>query len=152
MLASSFRGPQRSRQLSTGCEHARWPETAADNAAWCAVLGSCLQGALLAAYLMNLPLPCCLCVCVCTRVQIDWFMSAEQEASTEALTHRWDPSGQAAVTRLEAFLEQVSSSGTGVGLECHGRRGWNRGCKCGHEHACVAREVQIDLAAQCLHV
>lgn len=33
-------------------------------------------------------------------------MSAEQEASTEALTHRWDPSGQAAVTRLEAFLQQ----------------------------------------------
>lgn len=52
--------------------------------------------------------------------QIDWFMTAEQEASTEALTHRWDPSGQAAVTRLEAFLEQVSSSRTGVGLECHG--------------------------------
>jgi hypothetical protein len=43
----------------------------------------------------------------CTNVQVDWFMSAEQEASTEALTHRWDPSGQAAVTRLEAFLQQV---------------------------------------------
>jgi len=39
--------------------------------------------------------------------QVDWFMSAEQEASTEALTHRWDPSGQAAVARLEAFIEQV---------------------------------------------
>lgn len=38
-------------------------------------------------------------------------MSAEQEASTEALTHRWDPSGQAAVARLEAFIEQVRVEG-----------------------------------------
>jgi hypothetical protein len=43
-------------------------------------------------------------------------MSAEQEASTEALTHRWDPSGQAAVTRLEAFLQQVGVSGAGLAL------------------------------------
>jgi hypothetical protein len=39
--------------------------------------------------------------------QVDWFFTREQEASTEALAHRWDPAGSAAVARLEAFLEQV---------------------------------------------
>uniref|UniRef100_A0A383WNN2 Photolyase/cryptochrome alpha/beta domain-containing protein n=1 Tax=Tetradesmus obliquus TaxID=3088 RepID=A0A383WNN2_TETOB len=38
--------------------------------------------------------------------EVDWFFTREQEASTEALTHRWDPAGSAAVARLEAFLEQ----------------------------------------------
>jgi cryptochrome 1 len=38
--------------------------------------------------------------------EVDWFMSSEQEASTEALTYRWDPAGQAAVDRLEAFLDK----------------------------------------------
>jgi hypothetical protein len=39
--------------------------------------------------------------------QVDWFFTREQEASTEALAHRWDPAGSAAVARLESFLEQV---------------------------------------------
>ena len=42
-------------------------------------------------------------------LQVDWFFTREQEASTEALTHRWDPAGSAAVARLEAFLEQVGA-------------------------------------------
>eukprot|EP00879_Flechtneria_rotunda_P003190 GHRR01003413.1.p1 GENE.GHRR01003413.1~~GHRR01003413.1.p1 ORF type:complete len:685 (+),score=262.21 GHRR01003413.1:1217-3271(+) len=37
--------------------------------------------------------------------EVDWFMAREQEASTEALAHRWDPSGTAGVQRLEAFLQ-----------------------------------------------
>lgn len=43
-------------------------------------------------------------------MQVDWFMSQEQEASTEALAHKWDPAGQAAVARLEAFLAKVGCS------------------------------------------
>jgi hypothetical protein len=42
-------------------------------------------------------------------LQVDWFFTREQEASTEALAHRWDPAGSAAVARLEAFLEQVGA-------------------------------------------
>ncbi|KAI8471040.1 MAG: hypothetical protein J3K34DRAFT_520806 [Monoraphidium minutum] len=37
--------------------------------------------------------------------EVDWFMTSEQEASVEALVHRWDPSGAEAVRRLEAFLD-----------------------------------------------
>lgn len=44
-------------------------------------------------------------------LQVDWFFTREQEASTEALAHRWDPAGSAAVARLESFLEQVRTPG-----------------------------------------
>jgi hypothetical protein len=47
--------------------------------------------------------------------QVDWFMTAEQEASTEALAHRWDPSPAAGLARLEAFLRAVRGRGGGVG-------------------------------------
>jgi hypothetical protein len=42
---------------------------------------------------------------------MDWFFTREQEASTEALAHRWDPSGAAAVQRLEQFLDEVGGGG-----------------------------------------
>eukprot|EP00775_Hariotina_reticulata_P012492 gene12492-12626_t len=38
--------------------------------------------------------------------ELDWFFTREQEASTEALAHRWDPAGAAAVQRLEQFLDE----------------------------------------------
>jgi hypothetical protein len=37
-------------------------------------------------------------------------MTREQEASTEALAHRWDPSGAEGVRRLEAFLDMVRAA------------------------------------------
>lgn len=42
-----------------------------------------------------------------TAPQVDWFNTSQQEASTEALAHRWDPSGAEGVRRLEAFLQAV---------------------------------------------
>jgi hypothetical protein len=56
-------------------------------------------------------------------------MTAEQEASTEALAHRWDPSPAAGLARLEAFLRAVrgwgrSSPGGGGGGGGGGCWGW----------------------------
>ena len=59
--------------------------------------------------------------------QIDWFVTREQEASTEALAHRWDPSGAEGVRRLEAFLERVRRRGGWEGRKGRGSWGLGRG-------------------------
>jgi len=51
---------------------------------------------------------------------VDWFMTREQEASTEALAHRWDPSGAEGVRRLEGFLDTVRWATGGSGRGAYG--------------------------------
>ncbi len=43
--------------------------------------------------------------------ELDWFMTPEQEASTDALAHRWQPGTEGAHARLEVFLAQVRQMG-----------------------------------------
>mmetsp|Transcript_6370 Transcript_6370/g.14137 ORF Transcript_6370/g.14137 Transcript_6370/m.14137 type:complete len:935 (-) Transcript_6370:1153-3957(-) len=44
------------------------------------------------------------CISTLTAAQVDWFMTAEQEASSDQLRFKWKPGVEGAAKKLEAFL------------------------------------------------